>query len=94
MYRGIANIGKKHGIMPHRKWRQEFDITLVPDYEELKKGNFDYSLSNIIQLPHTEERIALLRVPLIGKDGTFLMDYVVLRSVKAGLSLPTRNLPH
>ena len=37
LYRGIANIGKKHGIMPHRKWRQEFDITLVPDYEELKK---------------------------------------------------------
>lgn len=71
LYRGIANIGKKHGIMPHRKWRQEFDITLVPDYEELKKGNFDYSLSNIIQLPYTGERIALLRVPLVGKDGTF-----------------------
>ena len=71
LYRGIANIGKKHGIMPHRKWRQEFDITLVPDYEELKKGNFDYSLSNIIQLPYTDERIALLRVPLVGKDGTF-----------------------
>lgn len=71
LYRGIANIGKKHGIMPHRKWRQEFDITLVPDYEELKTGDFDYSLSDIIQLPHTEERIALLRVPLIGKDGTF-----------------------
>ena len=71
LYRGIANIGKKHGIMPHRKWRQEFDITLVPDYEELKTGDFDYSLSDIIQLPSTEERIALLRVPLIGKDGTF-----------------------
>ena len=39
LYRGIANIGKKHGIMPHRKWRQEFDITLVPDYEELKKAH-------------------------------------------------------
>lgn len=71
LYRGIANIGKKHGIMPHRKWRQEFDITLVPDYEELKTGDFDYSLSDIIQLTSTEERIALLRVPLIGKDGTF-----------------------
>ena len=71
LYRGIANIGKKHGIMPHRKWRQEFDITLVPDYEELKKENFDYSLSNIIQLPYTGERIALLCVPLVGKDGTF-----------------------
>ena len=71
LYRGIANVGKKHGFMPHRKWRQEFDITLVPDYEELKTGDFDYSLSNIIQLPYTEERIALLRVPLIGKDGTF-----------------------
>ena len=71
LYRGIANVGKKHGIMPHRKWRQEFDVTLVPDYEELKTGDFDYSLSNIIQLPYTEERIALLRVPLVGKDGTF-----------------------
>lgn len=71
LYRGIANIGKKHGIMPHRKWRQEFDITLVPDYEELKTGDFDYSLSDIIQLPSTEERIALLRVPVVGKDGTF-----------------------
>ena len=71
LYRGIANVGKKNGIMPHRKWRQEFDITLVPDYEALKKGNFDYSLSNIIQLPYTKEKIALLRVPLVGKDGTF-----------------------
>ena len=71
LYRGIANVGKKNGIMPHRKWRQQFDITLVPDYEALKKGNFDYSLSNIIQLPYTEEKIALLRVPLVGKDGTF-----------------------
>ena len=71
LYRGIANVGKKHGIMPHRKWRQEFDVTLVPDYEELKTGDFDYSLSDIIQLPYTEERIALLRVPLVGKDGTF-----------------------
>lgn len=71
LYRGIANVGKKNGIMPHRKWRQEFDITLFPDYEQLKTGDFDYSLSNIIQLPCTEERIALLRVPLTGKDGTF-----------------------
>ena len=72
--------------MPHRKWRQEFDITLVPDYEELKKGNFDYSLSNIIQLPYTGERIALLRVPLVGKDGTSMV-FVVLKFHKAGLNL-------
>ena len=29
LYRGIANVGKKHGIMPHRKWRQEFDVTTL-----------------------------------------------------------------
>lgn len=82
LYRGIANVGKKNGFMPHRKWRQEFDITLVPDYEELKTGDFNYSLSDIIQLPYTEERIALLRVPLIGKDGTFygLCDFEISQS--------------
>ncbi len=64
LYRGIANVGKKNGIMPHRKWRQEFDITLVPDYEALKKGNFDYSLSNIIQLPYTEVQLTANSVRL------------------------------
>ena len=30
MYRGTADIAKKHGIMPHRKWRLEFRTDLFP----------------------------------------------------------------
>lgn len=30
LYRGIAELGRKNGIMPHRKWRLEFKTDYLP----------------------------------------------------------------
>ena len=33
LYRGSADVGKAHSVMPHRKWRMEFQTDQFPDYE-------------------------------------------------------------
>lgn len=75
LYRGIAQIGKDHQVMPHRKWKQEFQTNLFPDYDTLiSSANFPldtaYALSNLVYLPGTSEQVALLTVPLLSQDGT------------------------
>lgn len=35
LYRGLIQIGKEHGAMPHRKWRLEFNTDLFPNYTQL-----------------------------------------------------------
>ncbi|MFR6344466.1 MAG: LuxR family transcriptional regulator [Christensenellales bacterium] len=74
LYHGIAEIGKRHNIMPHRKWRQEFQTALIPNYQEAMAQarlplDTSYRLSPIATLPGTSEQVALMTVPLIGKDG-------------------------
>ena len=74
LYHGIAEIGKRHNIMPHRKWRQEFQTALFPNYQEAMAQarlplDTSYRLSPIATLPGTSEQVALMTVPLIGKDG-------------------------
>ncbi len=74
LYRGIAQIGKDHQVMPHRKWRQEFQTTLFPDYDALISAaafplDTAYSLSELVQLPGTSEQVALMIVPLLSKEG-------------------------
>ena len=32
LYRGSAEVGKRYGVMPHRKWRMEFQTNQFPDY--------------------------------------------------------------
>ena len=75
LYRGIAEIGRTHNVMPHRKWRQEFHTDLFPDYDTLIAAaslppEKAFRLSPVITLPGTSEQAALLTVPLIGSDGT------------------------
>ncbi len=76
LYRGLAQIGKEHGCMPHRKWRLEFDSNYFPNYEELKSlnikaANESYRISDVVLLPGTDQHVMLMCVPLYGKNETF-----------------------
>lgn len=76
LYRGLADVGKRHEAMPHRKWRLEFDTTLFPDYDTLAAES-DQTLgercrvSDAITLPGTSERVMLVSLPILGADGEF-----------------------
>lgn len=74
LYRGLSDVGKNHGAMPHRKWRLEFDTDLFPGYEvvaELPRDTLtnSYRLSKVVTLPSTSERVMLLSLPIYGTDG-------------------------
>ncbi len=75
LYRGIARVGKKYGVFPHRKWRLEFRTDSFPDFQEsmaaadLPAGR-NYRFSSLFTLPGTSERAALLTFPLAGRDGS------------------------
>lgn len=76
LYRGIADIGKRHDAMPHRKWRQEFRSDTFPGYEEIAAEaalplESAYRITDLVTLPGTSERAMLLTVPLLGADGSF-----------------------
>lgn len=76
LYRGIASIGKKYDIMPHRKWRLEFQTEQFPNYTEtfnlsdipLHKA---YRLTDLFTLPGTSEQAVLLTIPIWGSDSTY-----------------------
>ena len=76
LYRGLAEVGKKHGIMPHRKWRLEFQTDQFPSFDEvcalsglpLEKS---YYLTERFTLPGTSEEAVLMVAPIVGTDGTF-----------------------
>lgn len=76
LYRGMAEIGKAHGVMPHRKWSREFNTEAVPDYRErladaaVPVSSASCRTTALITLPGTSERAVLLTVPMIGEDGT------------------------
>ena len=75
LYRGMADIGRRHKVMPHRKWAQEFDLSRFPGFaEHLEKAAAPIERScrttEFITLPGTTEQAILLTVPLIGADGT------------------------
>ena len=74
-YRGMADIGRQHGVMPHRKWAQEFDLSEFPGFaEHLKTASVpierDCRTTSLLTLPDTSERAILLTVPMLGGDGT------------------------
>lgn len=76
LYRGLSEVGKKHGIMPHRKWRLEFQTDKFPSFDEvcalsglpLEKS---YYLTERFTLPGTSEEAVLMVAPIVGTDGTF-----------------------
>ena len=75
LYRGMADIGRRHKVMPHRKWAQEFDLSRFPGFaEHLEKASAPIERScrttEFITLPGTTEQAILLTVPMIGADGT------------------------
>lgn len=74
LYRGIPEIGKKNGIMPHRKWRLEFQTELFFDYDKEQYSNVTaveeaYRFTGVFTLPGTSEKAVLMTVPMIGKNG-------------------------
>lgn len=76
LYRGLADVGKRHEAMPHRKWRLEFDTALFPDYDEIVAGSGQTlgercRVSQAITLPGTSERVMLVSLPILGADGAF-----------------------
>ena len=74
LYRGMADIGRRHKVMPHRKWAQEFDLSSFPGFSEhLEKASAPIERScrttEFITLPGTTEQAILLSVPMVGADG-------------------------
>ena len=75
LYRGMADVGRRHDVMPHRKWAQEFDLSNFPGFaEHLEKASAPIERScrttEFGTLPGTTEQAILLTVPMIGADGT------------------------
>ena len=76
LYRGLSGIGKNHGMMPHRKWRLEFQTDCIPNYNEIcalsaQPPEKAYYLTDLFTLPGTSEKAVLMASPIIGKDGSF-----------------------
>lgn len=76
LYRGLAQTGKEHNCMPHRKWRLEFSTDLFPNYHELKQSaafplRSSYRITDVVLLPGTDQHVMLMTVPLLAEDGTF-----------------------
>lgn len=74
LYRGISEVGKKHGILPHRKWRLEFQTDSFPGYDRVLASSVplekNYFFSSVVTLPGTSEKAMFLSLPLLGPDGT------------------------
>lgn len=74
LFRGMAGVSKAHGVMPHRKWQQEFHTGQFPGYMAcLTPDNSSLwdccRVTELITLPGTSERAILLTVPLRGANG-------------------------
>ena len=75
LYRGNAEVGKTHSVMPHRKWRMEFQTDQFPDYDCWMTPSDAplyqcYALTERFSIPGTSEEVQLLLLPLRGQDGT------------------------
>ena len=75
LYRGSADVGKTHSVMPHRKWRMEFQTDQFPDYDRWMIPSSTplyqaYTLTERFSLPGTSEEVQLFLLPLRGRDGT------------------------
>ena len=76
LYRGSADVGKTHSVIPHRKWRMEFQTDQFPDYDRWMTPSSTplyqaYTLTERFSLPGTsEEEVQLFLLPLRGRDGT------------------------
>ena len=75
LYRGIPSVAKDHGVMPHRKWKLEYNGHIFPDYDYVL-GNSSlpletaYHFTRLFTLPGTSEKASLLALPVCSSDGT------------------------
>lgn len=74
LYRGISELGRNSGIMPHRKWRLEFRTDLIPGWNELvvtARSPIETSayLLDAFELPGTSERAMHFIIPIISSNG-------------------------
>lgn len=67
LYRGIANLAKAKGIMPHRKWKLEFDSDAFPSYVALstfKQGERYSFITDTFIIPGMDEYAQLVCFPI------------------------------
>ena len=62
-------------LLPHRKWRMEFQTDQFPDYDRWMTPSSTplyqaYTLTERFSLPGTSEEVQLFLLPLRGRDGT------------------------
>ena len=74
LYRGMADIGRQHRVMPHRKWAQEFcpaDFPGLANQLEAASAPIERACrtTELLTLPGTTEQAILLSVPMVGADG-------------------------
>ena len=74
LYRGFTKESGSYGLKIHNMWAPEFDADTFPDYDMLmEKANTNlnscFIFTDNIGLPGTPERVMLLCVPIVGKDG-------------------------
>lgn len=74
LYRGMADIGRQHRVMPHQKWAQEFcpaDFPGLADQLEAASAPIERACrtTELLTLPGTTEQAILLSVPMVGADG-------------------------
>ena len=75
LYRGIAELGRKNGIMPHRQWRLEFKTDYLPQtkkfFNETIVKEKKSVLTDVFTLSGTSEEAMAFLTPLFGADGTY-----------------------
>lgn len=74
LYRGNPDVAKSHNIMPHRKWKMEFQTDVFPDYKmdysDMESPVHDgYRVTSAFVLPGTSEKAMLLTVPMVDDAG-------------------------
>ena len=75
LFRGMPAVSKAHGVMPHRKWQQEFRTAQFPNYDDCVSAGGASTwdacrITDLITLPGTTERAILLTIPMTAGDGT------------------------
>ncbi len=73
LYRGISEIGRANGVMPHRKWRLEFNVEEIPDYGTYLKHTASDTekkpfLTSFSFLHGTSEKTLHFVVPVVGSN--------------------------
>lgn len=75
LYRGISSVGKMQNVMPHRKWRLEFNVNVFPNYDQIKNDcsklplEKSFMLTENFTLTGTTDEVVLLALPIIGGNG-------------------------